>query len=66
MDAGTSDSRRAVLPGDFCGIGQVNPEREVIARANWAMFDVSLHNAGSFGALLHDTSFRFVLDLLTG
>lgn len=51
MDAGTSNSRRAVLPADFCGMGEVNPEREVIARANWAMFDVSLHNAGSFDHL---------------
>lgn len=51
MDSGTSDSRRAVLPADFCGIGGINPEREVVARSNWAMFDVSLHNAGSFGAV---------------
>lgn len=51
MDSGTG-ARRAI-PDDFCGVGGINQEREVIARANWAMFDVSLHNSGSFGVLLH-------------
>ena len=51
LDSGSSLTRRATIPADYCAAGGINPARHVDARANWAMFDVSLHNAGSFDTL---------------
>ena len=51
LDSGSSLTRRAEIPADYCAAGGVNAARTVEARANWAMFDISLHNAGSFDQL---------------